>query len=214
MHKSRLKPVMVLLLIFTTTLYSVFPVQAKDEPKEIRVAFLGLKLENLPKEIREVVLWRMNAILETESSILLTKPEAVQLQFGQELIADLVELQQPESFLAFAGKNAFDFVFSGVLTNDSRDENEIFLSGELHRYDVASQHTNRYLINNSMAEFGNELVAFKDKYVRTISKGTHSSVNPLTILLAGGITIAAIFLMRAGFRGGGRDEPEVTPTDE
>ncbi|MFQ5750948.1 MAG: hypothetical protein ACE5HI_03040, partial [bacterium] len=122
MYKSSIKTVLVFLLIFSITFAQIVPGLADTHKNKLHVAFVGFKFENLPKDIQDMLTSRMSAILETQESILLTKPEGAQLAFGRNKMIELIENQDMESFLAFAEQYQFDYVFSGILANQNSDD--------------------------------------------------------------------------------------------
>lgn len=215
MRKSSSKTALVFLLIFSLTFSQIVPSLASANKNKLQVAFVGFKFENLPPDIQDILTWRMTAILEMQESFILTKPETVQKIYGREKITELLETQDLESFLAFAEQYEFDHVFSGILVNQSPDNNHIFLVGELNRFDLFNGHKNTYKINKSYEKFGNELVKFKEQYVKTLSITEDSEITPLSILLVGGIVVAGVLAIRFGFgNAGGEEETEPPPTDE
>jgi hypothetical protein len=215
MPKSSIKTALVFLLILTTTLYQVLPSLASAQKDKLRVAFLGIKFVNVPQETQDSLLWRITAMLESEKSFVLTKPDAFRITYGREKLAELVEKQDPQSFLEFARQFQFDHVFSGFLTNDSSDENRPFLVGELNRYDLRTGHVNTYKIRQDYDKIGDDLVRFREQYVKALSIAKNPQRNPWSIVLVAGIVVAAVIAFSSLGGGGGQGESgETPPTDE
>ncbi|MFQ5823357.1 MAG: hypothetical protein ACE5JB_04810 [bacterium] len=216
MCKSSIKTALVFLLIFSIMSIQIVPSLASANKNKLQVAFVGLKFENLPQDIQDKLTSRMNAILETQKSISLTKPEGARITFGRKTIAELIENQDAESFLEFAEQYQFDYVFSGFLATQSHDDNRILLVGELNRYDLANSHINRYKINKDYEKIGSELNQFKQQYVKSMVKLEDSGKNPWSILLIGGIIIAGTLTLRFGLGSllNEGEDTETTKVDE
>lgn len=212
------KSAMAFLLIFSLLHLQIGSVSAKSKRNDkVRAVFLGLKFENVPKDIQETLIFRMNEILEYQKQFSLTKPDAAMREYGHANISDLIESQNDSAIIAFAKDFQFDFVYSGFLTNIKPDENKILLSGELIRFDIASQKSHRFTVKSEYAQIGNSLLDFSDRYVQTLPEIKKKS-NILGNLLLGGLIllgVAAISLAIGGAVGGdesGGERP--SPGDE
>ncbi len=200
---SFIKSILVPLLIFSITFCQILPSWARDDDKDIRVVFVGIKFKNVPEQIREIISWRMTAILDTQESLILTKPDAARIVYGRKKMSELIEKQSLEAFLAFAEQYKFDHVFSGNLVNQSADSDKVFLVGELSRYDLATGNTNIYKISKDYDKFGNELIKFKEQYVESLLNNKDSERQPWSLLVVGGIAIAAVIVTGVLLSAGG-----------
>ena len=200
---SFIKSILVPLLIFSITFFQILPSWARDDDKDIRVAFVGIKFKNVPEQIREIISWRMTAILDTQESLILTKPDAARIVYGRKKMSELIEKQSLEAFLSFAEQYKFDHVFSGNLVNQSADSDKVFLVGELSRYDLATGNTNTYKISKDYDKFGNELIKFKEQYVESLLNNKDSERQPWSLLVVGGIAIAAVIVTGVLLSAGG-----------
>ena len=213
MKKSPIEKAFILTLIFVflfsqnRNIFAMIPKQDK-----VRVIFLGIKFRDVPQKVQDIITWRMNAILESEERFLLTKPDGAAILYGQNTIENLLEKQDLALILEFAEKHHFDYVYSGELTNEGRDGEEIFLVGELNRFDIATKTKNVYKVNQSYERFGNDLINFRDNYVyKTVVD--EFSAKPWIV---GGLIVAAVIasaiLISTG--GGMGNEKEKEPVDE
>jgi hypothetical protein len=196
MRVSKFKIALVFILIFSVTSCQVIPSFADSKNKKIPVAFIGIKYENVSPDIQDVISWRMAAIIETQKTLIVTKPDAARIVHGRSKIAELLEKQDVPSFLTIAEKLGFDHVFAGRLTNQSEDADQTFLVGELNRFDLATQEIHTYKINHDYERFGNELVNFKEQYVEHLVTTDKGRGMRWSLLFAGGIVIVAALTIR------------------
>jgi hypothetical protein len=199
------KPFLATLLIFTIVNVQICPCLADAPSEKLKVALVGIKFRDLPLDIQDILLWRLTAILEAEEAFVLTKPDAAQIAYGREKLSELLEKQDIESFRAFATQFGFNYVFAGQFANQSPDENQIRLVGEFVRFDLATELTNRYEINESYDKFGNRLVSFKQEYVTPVAKLDDSGFDLWPILLLGGLAVAGAVAIGTGAVGFGGD---------
>lgn len=209
MRSFALKTALVFVLIFATTLSQIAPSLAGADENKWRVAFVGVKFENLPPDIQELLIWRITGILEKHASFVLTKPDELQIAYGRKNSADLLDKQDPASFGALAKALQFDYVFSGILANQSTDKNQILLVGQLNRYDFKTGKINTFKISHDHEQFGNALIAFKEQYLDTLPAAKDSGSSIWSRVIVGGIILAGVvavsFLIRT-VRGGGESE--------
>ncbi|MFQ6113607.1 MAG: hypothetical protein ACE5NG_05895 [bacterium] len=215
MRESLFKIALVYLLIFSITFSQIVPSLASANHNKLQVAFVGFRFDNVPQDVQDMLVARINEMLETHPSIVLTKPEGARAAFGRKRITELIEFQDAESFLAFAKQYEFDYVFSGYFANQSSDNNQIFLVGELNRYDLSGGHVNRYRINKDYDKIGSELDQFKKQYIKTLIKVEDSGPSLWPVLLMGGIVVAGLLTFRFALGGvGGEEQTETPPPDE
>lgn len=203
MGRLKIKNAAVLLLVVALLRAQIIPSLAVANEKKSRVALVGMKFEKVPEDVQNILLWRMTAILESHESLILTKPDAVRIAYGPEKLAELLEKQGAESFGAFAQKYQFDYVFCGRLTNQSDDKNQVWLVGDLVRYDTATGLINDYEIDALYEKFGNNLVKFREQYVTSIVSTQDSGLNPWPIILVGGLVVAGAIAIGTGTVGFG-----------
>ncbi len=199
MQKIRFRTFIVASLIYALIFVQVFPSLAGAGETKKKIALIGIKFDNVPQETEDIISWRMEAILDKENSFFLTKPNEANIAYGRNKIAELLNKQEVELFQQFAERFGFEYVFSGKLTNQSPDSGQVFLVGELSRFDLATSKINRYNIRTEYKKFGNELVSFKDQYVESLIQGNESGRNPWSFVVAGGLVVATILSLRLAF---------------
>ncbi|MGH7455902.1 MAG: hypothetical protein ACRENG_31385, partial [bacterium] len=82
MRSSALKTALVFVLIFATTLSQIAPSLARADENLWRVAFVGIRFENLPQDLQHTISWRLAQLLEAQDIFLLSKPDSLRIQYG------------------------------------------------------------------------------------------------------------------------------------
>ncbi|MFQ5629710.1 MAG: hypothetical protein ACE5I1_13175 [bacterium] len=181
-----------------------------------RAVFLGIQFENVPQDIQETLTFRLTEILEFQKQFTLIIPEAAHREYGYGAIVNLLSSQNKDAIISFAKKNRLDFVYSGVLANNSSNDRNIVLSGELNRYDAASGEVHQHRIHTAYSDIGNELLNFSDLYVQNLP-AQKSKSNILGSLILGGLVLIGVLAisLALGGSGGGEGEEEIPfPVDE
>jgi len=206
MFQISFKGPIVVLLIFSLLSLQIVPALANG--KKIKVAFVGLQFEHLPKEVREKILRRVEDLLKAQSSFQLQDPEKVEALLGAEIVAKLLKHPAQSDFVELAGKLQVDHIFGGKISNNAREGAKILLVGELYRYDRASNLRHKFEILKYYDNIGVELIKFKEEFIKTIVSEAKTGPRILPILVLGGVVLAGIlsfaFISAKGGAGGGR----------
>jgi hypothetical protein len=215
MRSSALKTALAYILIFSITVCQSTPSLAANNDKR-RAAFAGINFDNVPPDMQEILLWRIAGIMETQSSFLLTKPNSVQLHYGQAKTAAFLRQQNLEAFADLARELQLDHVFSGALANQSSDNSRILLVGQLNRYDHKTGQIKIFEINHDYEQFGNALIAFKERYVDNLPAAQDSKSKVWSRVFAGGAIIAIVvgIALLIGGAGGGEGEEKKPPKED
>lgn len=210
----RVKTFLVIFLIFSLILAQFIPAIA--DSKKVRVAFAGIKFEDLPEEIEKRIFDRLQDQLGSESSLELIKPAEIQETIGSEKMIAFFDQLDAASFSTLAEELQADYVFAGHLANNSRDSGRILLVGELFRYDRDSNLRHKFEVLKYYDTFGVELFKFRHEFVKTIvpEEQSKSGILPY-LLLAGvaavGIATFALVKIDAGSEGAPGQRPPDTP---
>lgn len=191
MRTSSLKTALVLLIIFAFNYAQIAPCFAGDKQEKVRVAFAGIKFDEMPAEVRGRVLERVQELLEQESSFQLMKLPEVEKTLGAERLARFFAQPDSAAFRALAAELQADYVFAGRIANQSREANRVLLVGELDRFDYAANILNKFEVLKYYDSFGVELVKFREEFVRTIVP-TNTGGKSLPFIVLGGITVVGI----------------------
>lgn len=161
-----------------------------------KIALIGIKFVDVPQQTRDIISWRMAAILDLKNSFYLTKPDEAKIVYGRNKMAELLAKQEVELYQQFAKQFGFAHVYSGKLTNQTPDSSQVFLVGELSRFDLATGELNHYEIHTAYDNFGNQLVAFKKQFVESVAIGQRTGRSPWSFVILGGLVVATVLSLR------------------
>jgi hypothetical protein len=212
MRSASIKTTLIFFLIFALNYTQIVPCFADANQKKVRVAFAGIACEDLPSEVENRILERVQELLEQEPSFQLMKPAEIQKSLGTERLATFFSRPDSAAFNALAADLQVDYVFAGRIANQSREPNRVLLVGELDRFDRAANILNKFEVLKYYDNFGVELVKFKEEFVKSIvpTEGGRSKILPWLVL--GGVTVAGIVALalrhgKAGAAGEGQSDP-------
>ena len=207
-----LKTLLCPVLILTFCVTHVFPQPASTDSPERRMVFLGLLSKNLPETVhndirsRFLQMFRGNQSLEVvETAELAGEP-----LFGQvnQLLADmnLPELRR------LALKNNIDHLFWARL--EGNQQQSLQIRGTMYRYDAVTEKLHQYNFQTGYERIGNELAAFKSKYVDPVTK-PKSALNLKSALAIAGLLLVSILVFGSNKAGSSGAKKEQTgSTDE
>ncbi len=202
-------------LIHSLIFIQVFPNIVRADEKKKKIALIGIKFVNVPQQTADIISWRMAAILELKDSFYLTKPNEAKIVYGRNKMDELLTKQQVELYQQFAKQFGFEHVFSGKLTNQTPDSSQVFLVGELSRFDLATGELTHYEIHTAYDKFGNDLVAFKKQFVESVAIGKRNGRSPWSYVVLGGLVVATVLSLRLalGNKAGGSGTDSGTGDD-
>jgi hypothetical protein len=215
MHYAAFKKILAILLIFALNYAPLAPCFAGEKTHKVKVAFAGVKCNDMPEEVRANVQARVLELLEQESAFDLLKPQEVEKKLGAEKLAAFLAQPDSAAFRALAAELQVDYVFAGSLANQSRDQ-RVLLVGTLARYDRAADILNKFEILKYHDNLGVEILKFREEFVKTIVPTGAGKSKSLPFIVLGGITVAGIVALvlssgREGSQGTGGAPPPDSP---
>lgn len=215
MSMSKFRVALILVLIFTTTFSPVAAdLLAAAKNEALRVAFIGLQCENVKKEIQDEISHRISAMFTDEKEIEFVTPRMAVLDLGEEHVQRVLKAQDFQSFMSFARLHNFDYIFSGTLKNTAAADNGVFMQGALRRFETRSGKIEEFKIRRAFEEIGDDLLAFKQKYVHNLGQKQGSWFSLKSALIIAGLVAAVTMLLRATTGGGEGEDQEPGPLDE
>ncbi len=193
MRQSSIKTTLAFLLIFALNNAQIVPCLAgeKNKSNKVKVAFLGIKFDDMPADVRDKVLQRVQELLEKESAFELTKPQEVEKKLGAEKLAQFFVQPDSAAFRALTEELQTDYLFAGSIANQSREPTRVLLVGELVRFDRATNILNKFEVLKYYDNFGVELLKFQEEFVKSIVP-VNQGGKVLPFIVLGGVTIAGI----------------------
>jgi hypothetical protein len=194
MRHAPIKPSLVFIIIFALICAQLASGFAGDKNKagKVKVAFAGIKFDDVPDEARDRLAQRVQELLEKESSFQLAKPGELEKQLGKEKLADFWAQPESAAFRTLADELQTDYLFAGRLANQSREANRILLVGELVRFDRAAGILNKFEVLKYYDHIGVELLKFQEEFVKTIVPPNAGGSKILPFIVLGGVTLAGI----------------------
>lgn len=213
MRSSSLKTALVFLLTFSIAYTQVVQSFAGSKEKKVKVAFVGIKFEEIQNDVQTQILEKVTGILASELSLQILKPEEVQGIVGSEKVAEILNIQDKASFVTLAEELGVDYIFAGMLANNSRDPNRILLDGEIKRFHRATQGILRFEVLTYYENFEIELWNFKKNYLDTIvaTKETDKSKEIWPLVVLGGLAVAGIIAYKTVGKSSASDKEEPEP---
>jgi hypothetical protein len=211
MRHVSFKTILIYLLIFALNYAQLAPGFAGEKNKKVKVAFAGIKFDDVPAEVRDRVLERVQELLEQEASFQLMKPPEVEKILGAEPLANFFADSDSAAFRALANALQTDYVFAGRIANQSREADRVLLVGELDRFDHAANILNKFEVLKYYDNFGVELVKFREEFVKTIVPANTGGSKSLPFIVLGSITVVGIVaLVLSSGKEGSQGEGEIS----
>ncbi len=186
---------------------------ALADGNKIKVAFVGLDFENLPKGVADRILQRVEDLLKAQSSFQVKDWKSVEEALGAEAVAKILKHPDQSTFSELANELQVDYIYGGNISNTAREGEKILLVGELYRYDRASNLRHKFEVLKYYDNFGVELLKFRQEFVKTVVSEAKTGPKILPILVLGGVVLAGILSFafitaKGGAGGGGSEDPD------
>jgi len=215
MRHVLVKKILTFTLIFALNYAPLAPCFAGEKTPKVKVAFAGVKCDDMPEEVHANVQARVQELLEQEPAFDLLKPQEMEKKLGAEKLAAFLAQPDSAAFRALAADLQVDYVFAGSLANQSRDQ-RVLLVGTLGRYDRAANILNKFDVLKYHDNFGVELLKFREEFVKTIVPAATGKSKSLPFIVLGSITVVGIVALvlssgREGSQGSGGAPPPDSP---
>lgn len=184
-----------ILIIFAFIHSTVLPGYSKYvriSSKKVKVAFLGIKFENISEEFKKRLLERMSNLLNAEPSFYIMDSKKVKEIVGEKKVAALLNQASPDSYQDIANQLEVDHIFAGNIANQSRDDSRVLLVGELTRYDRSSNLHHRFELLKYYENVGVEFVKFNKEYIETIRLVEFQKKTLWPWLIIAGVAVAGL----------------------
>ncbi|RMF64077.1 MAG: hypothetical protein D6743_09805 [Calditrichaeota bacterium] len=192
----------------------VLPLSARDDRLERRLMFLGVKSENLPSTVREDIQERILRIFRGNKQLQVVDTPTISPDHAAMNVQDLLQTGDLRKMRSLALANDLDHFFWAEIQGRKDERGALQLKGTFFRFDPHTQKLNQYNFNAPYGRIGNELVAFKAKFIDPVTrpKGGLNLKSALAIAALAAISIIVFSQNRAGSSGGKKDR--TGPVDE
>lgn len=211
------KKSMTVLLLFAFVHSIVLPGYSKTlrmSSQKVKVAFLGIKFENMPDEFKKRLVERMKNLLDEEPSFEVINLNETKKILGEKKIADLLEQPNNGSYHNIAELLEVDYVFAGNIANHSRDDARVLLVGELTRYDRSTNLHHRFELLKYYDNVGVEFVKFNKEFIESVRPAEFKKKTLWPWLVVAGVAVAGLISWslvssKSGSEGGVDQPPDV-----
>lgn len=200
LRKLARQPTVVYMLVGALLVFNVAPGYAQTNPDVVRVAFLGVRFEDVKADVQAKLQTDLLWLMTAEKSLQVLSPEDVRDRIGEREVSALLQNLSKDSVLALSEKLEVDFIYAGELANQSRDQRRILLVGKFQRYDRSTRAVYEYEILKYYEDFSQELQMIKQQFVNTILPPPSSSffAQNWPVLILGGIVLVGILAILLG----------------
>lgn len=215
MRASRSKKVLSIIVVLSLLLTQTVPGKAADDPRRVRVAFLGVRFENVDTETEHYFTKNILELLTRDKALDVVPPAEARQRLSESRIVGIFSNPVKDSLLALSEDLQVDYLFLGELSNQSRDPQRPLLVGTFLRFD-----------RSNGANYVLEIAVFRQSLFEEIIKINEQLVKPilpppdepffkryLVLIIIGGITIGGlILLLLSSGKGGGEGIVNAPPT--
>lgn len=147
----------------------IFPAYTALRVQEpVRVVYLGLYFDGITPEKQAEIDGNIFFLLDSEPGLFTISAETIDNRLDEEIRNRIKMNPQNEDLREAAGLLDADHIFTGVLENQSRDEEYIALVGNLIRYDSAADQLYSLQIQSFYEDFDRELGRLHTQLIQTI----------------------------------------------
>lgn len=134
----------------------------------VRVAYLGLGFTGVDEEQQSNIDTRISVLLETEPLLYSIPQQQIQSRLDVTLLNRIRQQLRKEDLQEVGRQLDVDHIFVGNIENQSRNQDVAALTGQIVRYDVATDNLYTLRIQTFFDDFNSELVRINNQLVRTI----------------------------------------------
>jgi hypothetical protein len=179
-----------------------------------RVAFLGVHFKDVEPEQQENIEARISVLIDTEPRLYSVPQKQIEQEVDAALLKRIREELHKEDLRKAAQQLGVDFVFAGNIENQSKNQEVAALTGEMVRYDTATDNMYTLQLKSFFEDFNRDLVRINNQLVRTIvpekKKGFFKRYLPGILIVAA--TALALGVLLGGTKGqSSGSDPGPTP---
>lgn len=163
------KQLLTFILCLCLLVVQVVPGYASSLSQEsVRVAYLGLHFVEVDPEQQSNIDARISVLIDTEPRLYSLPREQIENQVDASLLNDIRQQLQKEDLQKIAEQLNVNYVFAGKIENQSKNQDVAALTGQIVRYDAATDNLYTLRIQSFFDDFNRELVRINNQLVRTI----------------------------------------------
>jgi len=172
--------------------------QIKTGPDIVKVAYIGLQVENVDSWVKTEFETKLNVIFNGLDPEQLIKPNEVNKLAKEEVESLFLDIND-NSFQKIADKTGAQYIFAGKFKNVSPDESRIMIQGDFYRYNAQLKTSFRYEVLKYYERMNDEAKVIQQQMVDSIPYTPKpASLRQVSLVFGGIILICLIFMTLSG----------------
>ena len=172
--------------------------QIKTGPDIVKVAYIGLQVENVDSWVKTELETKLNLIFNGLDPEQLIKPNEVNKLAKEEVESLFLDIND-NSFQKIADKTGAQYIFAGKFKNVSPDESRIMIQGDFYRYNAELKTSFRYEVLKYYERMNDEAKVIQQQMVDSIPYTPKpASLRQVFLVFGGIILIGLVFMTLSG----------------
>ena len=172
--------------------------QVKTVPDQVKVAYIGIQVENVESWVKSELETKLNAIFNGLDPEKLIKPNEVNKLAKEEIETLFIEIND-QNFQKIADKTGARYIFAGKFKNVSPDKSRIMIQGDFYRYNAQLKSSFRYEVLKYYERMNDEVKVIQQQMVDSMPYAPKpASLKQVTFVFTGIILIGLVFMTLTG----------------
>ena len=168
--------------------------QVKTVPNQVKVAYIGIQVENVESWVKSELETKLNAIFNGLDPEKLIKSDEVNKLAKEEIETLFIEIND-QNFQKIADKTGARYIFAGKFKNVSPDESRIMIQGDFYRYNAQLKSSYRYEVLKYYERMGSEATVIQHQLVDTIPSTANPPSFKQVAMVFGAILLVGVLFM-------------------
>ncbi len=168
--------------------------QVKTVPDQVKVAYIGIQVENVESWVKSELETKLNAIFNGLDPEKLIKSDEVNKLAKEEIETLFIEIND-QNFQKIADKTGARYIFAGKFKNVSPDESRIMIQGDFYRYNAQLKSSYRYEVLKYYERMGSEATVIQHQLVDTIPSTANPPSFKQVAMVFGAILLVGVLFM-------------------
>ncbi|MBT3662330.1 MAG: hypothetical protein HN927_03335 [Candidatus Marinimicrobia bacterium] len=172
--------------------------QVKTVPNQVKVAYIGIQVENVESWVKSELETKLNAIFNGLDPEKLIKSDEVNKLAKEEIETLFIEIND-QNFQKIADKTGARYIFAGKFKNVSPDKSRIMIQGDFYRYNAQLKSSFRYEVLKYYERMNDEVKVIQQQMVDSMPYAPKpASLKQVTFVFTGIILIGLVFMTLTG----------------
>ncbi len=172
--------------------------QVKIVPDQVKVAYIGIQVENVESWVKSELETKLNAIFNGLDPEKLIKSDEVNKLAKEEIETLFIEIND-QNFQKIADKTGARYIFAGKFKNVSPDKSRIMIQGDFYRYNAQLKSSFRYEVLKYYERMNDEVKVIQQQMVDSIPYSPKpASFRQITFVFGGILLLGLAFMTLTG----------------